>query len=544
MTNNADNSTPSQPSQNGARLATLHRYMRALDRGDAATVAAILRAAETDAALERMIFTANSAYLDQEYPESTLLAERETPSPDGEAMWTAVPYLEAPVLSAPAMSRLVARPRPAVLRWASALAAALVVSLLLGSYFILFASHGAPDSSKSVTVGRTVPPYPSAGPSPSATVTTHVAPFVVAGTQNGYVIALRTDTGAVVWRWGGHQTIDDLVGSGDVVYVTSDPASPQTSNAPAVLTALRVSDGSKLWQATEPQLQGYSTYMALDGDALVVAAHNGNGTVYGFDARSGRLQWTYPGNGFREGLLITATGGIAYIDGINRGFIALNDHTGKRLWTYDKGDGPASTEGPNGPAIVAGSGGIVYYYFDEGAGPISLSTPLIVTFDAATGTVRETLTWDQTGDPLLVTPDGTAYTTQDNQLCALHITGAVPLWCTSAIDVGVALSLNLLLADAANVLCYSQIANNGVIANNGNPLVVGALDNTTGMPLWAWQSPASTSMSLVGDKDRLYLATGVGLYAFQASTGKLLWHALATTSLSTNGIAIEPVLAG
>ena len=158
MTNNADSATPSQPSQDGAQLATLHRYLRALDRGDAATVAAILRAAGTDAALERMIFTANSAYLDQEYPEPTRLGERETPSPDGEAVWTAVPYLEAPVLPAPAMSRPVARARPAVLRWTSALAAVLVVSLLLGSYFLLFASHGAPDSSRSVTVGSPVPP--------------------------------------------------------------------------------------------------------------------------------------------------------------------------------------------------------------------------------------------------------------------------------------------------------------------------------------------------------------------------------------------------
>ena len=535
MTNNADSATPSQPSQDGAQLATLHRYLRALDRGDAATVAAILRAAGTDAALERMIFTANSAYLDQEYPEPTRLGERETPSPDGEAVWTAVPYLEAPVLPAPAMSRPVAGARPAVLRWTSTLAAALVVSLLLGSYFLLFASHGAPDSSRSVTVGSPVP-Y-------SATATTPADPFIVAGTQNGYVIALRTDTGAVVWRWGGDQIVENLVSSGDVVYVTSYSASLSASNAPAVLTALRMSDGSKLWQRTEPQLQGYSTYMAVDGGALVVAARDGNDTVYGFDAHSGRLQWTYPGNGFRQGLLITATGGIAYIDGINRGFIALDDQTGKRLWTYDKGNEPAITTGPNGPTIVAGSGGLVYYYEEE-AWPIPLSTPSIVTFEAATDTIRETLTWDQTGDPLLVTPDGTAYTDQNNRLCALHIAGAAPLWCTSAIDVGVALSLNLRLAGAANVLCYSQIANNGVIADNGNPLVVGALDNTTGMPLWAWQSPASASMSLAGDKDRLYLATSEGLYAFQASTGKLLWHALATTSLSNNDIAIEPVLAG
>ena len=234
-------------------------------------------------------------------------------------------------------------------------------------------------------------------------------PFIVAGTQNGYVIALRTDTGAVVWRWGGDQIVEDLVSSGDVVYVTSYSASLSASNAPAVLTALRMSDGSKLWQRTEPQLQGYSTYMAVDGGALVVAARDGNDTVYGFDAHSGRLQWTYPGNGFRQGLLITATGGIAYIDGINRGFIALDDQTGKRLWTYDKGNEPAITTGPNGPTIVAGSGGLVYYYEEE-AWPIPLSTPSIVTFEAATDTVRETLTWDQTGDPLLVTPDGTAYT--------------------------------------------------------------------------------------------------------------------------------------
>ena len=369
---------------------------------------------------------------------------------------------------------------------------------------------------------------------------TYAGPVILVGTQDGSVIASRLDTGAVVWQWGGRQTVDALVSSADIVYVTAHPVSLLRGNINLTrLTARRLRDGTQLWQVTEPQLQGY-TVMALDGNALVVASNYGDGTVYGLDARSGQARWTSMNTASRTGLLIDATGGLAYIDGISQGFTALDDRTGKTVWTYRGAAGPAVTAGTNGPTIVPASGGqLVYYYLFDLVSQYAPSTPAIVTFDAATGRVRATLPWGRTGRPLWVTPDGTAYTARNNQLCALQIAGAVPLWCAPSIDAGTNFSLRL--ARASGILFYSRITNGAI---SGSPVEVGALDNATGRPLWTWQGPASlysasNSMSLADGHGAVYLATRHGLYAFQASTGTLLWHTLASHDLSF----IQPALA-
>jgi hypothetical protein len=74
--------------------------------------------------------------------------------------------------------------------------------------------------------------------------TAYAWPVLLAGTQDGSVVALRMDTGAVVWHWGSHQSVDTLVRTADMVYVTSHPTPATTSKTDPLtrLTALRERD--------------------------------------------------------------------------------------------------------------------------------------------------------------------------------------------------------------------------------------------------------------------------------------------------------------
>jgi outer membrane protein assembly factor BamB len=299
--------------------------------------------------------------------------------------------------------------------------------------------------------------------------------------------------------------------------------------------------------------------MDLDGDTLVAASSDGDGTVYALDAQTGRIRWTQPGvggtkqcgytEGTMENRLTTATRGITYIvysscdpatNVFYGGFDAYNTLSGKLLWQDNLGSGPATGQGNSGPSVVAGSGELAYYYNFDIVGVYPPSASMVLAISTATGAVQQRLTQGDIGSPLLVSAAGIVYSTKDNQLCAFHVAGGERLWCNASMT-GLDQffpGASFRLVPTSSALLFSQVTAN-------DHAEVGALDNATGRQIWSWQGPSALysgsldAMSLAGDKDRLYLSTREGLYTFQASTGKL-WHALATTDLSY----IEPVLAG
>jgi outer membrane protein assembly factor BamB len=521
----------------------MRRYLTALYRGDFNTIAHILALAEREPELERVLLAAHDAYLrrhnlavtpDDAAHARDLVLQR-VGSPPSAAVGV-LPHRPAASRSAPVLARAEdavlplddnsaprtppASPPPA--RRSRSLGAqldfaatVLLVVVLLAGFFALYAGHG-------VTQRRTPVVH---GPN-----TSYAGPVLLAGTQGGSVVALRADSGAVVWSWGSHQTVDALVRSANVVYVTSHPATSSGVDPATRLTALRVRDGTQAWQTTEPQLQGY-TYMSLDGNTLLVASNYGDGTVYALDAGTGRTRWTYTNTNSRQDILVTAGGGIAYMAGISQGFTALDDRTGHFLWTFDR-SGVIASLGNNGPSIVpASSGGLVYYYYFDLVSAYGSDTPAVVTLDAASGVVRNTLIVGQIGHPVLVTPAGIAYTGNNGQLCVLRVAGAARLWCDAAIDPTSNVSLRL--APTSGGLFYSLIVGD----SNGDPVEVGSLNPATGAPRWTWHGPsnlasASNAMSLVAGSGDLYLTTGQGVYAFNSSNGHLLWHVLPTADFS------------
>jgi outer membrane protein assembly factor BamB len=425
----------------------------------------------------------------------------------------------------------------------------LALVAVLSGFIAVFTSRGVSGPFQ----GTPTPPHVGATDEPT------VAPgdtMIIAGTEQGHVFAMRTDTGAVVWHWNGG-ALDTFVGSATTVYIASHPG--VNDGDTSVLTALRVTTGAQLWQVRAPHLAGY-TYMALDGTTLVAASNDGDGTVYALNAQTGRIRWTQPGVGGTkqcgytlgalEDRLITSTQGVTYIiysscdpatNVFYDGFEAYTTLSGKLLWQENLGSQPAETLGDNGPSVVAGSGGLAYYYNFDLVSVYPPSTSMVLAFTTATGAVQQRLTQGDIGVPLLVTAAGIVYATTGNQLCKFHIAGGERLWCNASMTglKQFAPGASFRLIPTSSALLFSQVTAN-------DHAEVGALDNATGRQIWSWQgtyalySGSLNAMSLAGDKDRLYLSTREGLYTFQTSTGKLLWHALATTDFSY----IEPVLAG
>lgn len=468
----------------------LRHYMHALESSDVDAVARIVHLAETDEALERMVLVANDAYLEHLATGS----KADTTSATDRVGTTLLPQTPYTVPLTPPTTA----PHHRRQRWPGTLVAALLVIALLSGFFALYSGHAI------------------FGP-----FTNHLTPdystIIVARRAPGHVYSLHTSTGAVIWNWSD-TVIKSIIRSNDTVYVASF-RSNNHGGGTSLVTALRASNGAKLWEVATSHLAGYIS-MALDSNTLVVDSLDGDGTVYGLSAHSGSVLWTQPATSGLRGRLITAANGLVYTAN-NRGFSAYDIHSGKLFWTYTA-DLVLSTSA-NGPAIIAGSGGLVYFY----------QYSVLNTLDATTGAFRQRLTTTQIGNPVLVTSDGITFTAKEPQLCAFRIAGAAQLWCTDKID---GTDASLRLVPSPQYLLYSRIVDGKV--------EVGALDGSTGSQLWSWHGIADRvsvidAMSLAGANGVLFLTTFHGIYAFDMATGTVLWHALSSIDLSY----VQPALA-
>lgn len=148
-----------------------------------------------------------------------------------------------------------------------------------------------------------------------------------------------------------------------------------TLDSQLVLTAVKVTDGEKLWSMPLPvskELSVASIGLAFDNNALY--AVSGDGNIYAIDAKGKKL-WQKNTGAILRSAPIVANGQI-YVSSGNNDLFALSTKDGATLWTYKSIETPTNLMGMGQAAVYKNT---VIVPFSSGE---------IIAFDAKTGQVR------------------------------------------------------------------------------------------------------------------------------------------------------------
>jgi outer membrane protein assembly factor BamB len=119
--------------------------------------------------------------------------------------------------------------------------------------------------------------------------------------------------------------------------------------------ALDADTGKSVWRTNTSRVAPYGKGGFFSSPAIAfgnVYAARDDGTVYGFDERTGKVSWSFPTGNFVYGspsvAHVPGTPPSVYIGSYDKHFYALDALTGKQEWKFDVG-GPVP-----GTAIVVG----------------------------------------------------------------------------------------------------------------------------------------------------------------------------------------------
>lgn len=345
------------------------------------------------------------------------------------------------------------------------------------------------------------------------------APLVVVGSQDGTVLALDADTGAHVWRYPMHHEVDMLLYDRDTIYVAVHASPHSDSEQPAQIISLKAHDGKLLWQKQEITLAGY-TKIAVDSNILFASSSMGKGAVCAFDALTCLPAWIYPNMFGRVQMLVHAYASKVYINGIPRGFAALDGTNGRLLWSFDHGSNPALL-------VASDMHAYAYGMYAEGK--------QVVTVDISTGIHTTSLALDPQ-DKVLAIAKGIAYVARNGYIYALRIHDSVQIWCTPSQVLSDDQTNHLMVSNAQVCLSQHTLAYSSVELVP-HKITVGAVDVQTGAVLWQWRSndslaSASNAVGLASGHKHIYLTTEQGIFTFHERDGRLLWRAIPDIDLS------------
>jgi len=172
------------------------------------------------------------------------------------------------------------------------------------------------------------------------------------GSTDGYIYALKQDTGAVTWRTSVHDNLTDSTPTleGQVLFAAAHSTA---------LEALNAHNGQVYWQfETHEKIQ--APPLAVNGRVFLASRT----TAWALEATSGRLLWKFHRGveGWPTSATPTIMGNVLYI-GLGSGtqFWALNVANGQVLWSFDTGDRITSTAlVANNTVYVATWHGVIY----------------------------------------------------------------------------------------------------------------------------------------------------------------------------------------
>ena len=545
-------------------VSALYRYTQSLESGDLAGVADILRRAEQDPVLERLLLEINEVYQEADASPvspaelahvqdflTPLLVEQETnlkvngtgPQVEQKLMLSGWQHdsqerrpeiMKDSINTAPTAEDSPLQDdsnRPAHLpvrkrrltHFMQMLAATLVVGALLAGFLTLLGSRhpGMPGTSD--------------GPVSNA------SSVVALNSSGGTVYALRPLDGTVLWQYATG-IVDTTVGSDTSLAVLNHVVYFAVRGR---VFAFQDMTGKLLWQqdvlSASAHVFGSTTYtFAQDGNILLVHLANNYGeganVLFALHATTGSILWQYDMN--FENLMI-ASHGIVYIttsdaSGSNGMLRALRVTDGKELWNYNK---------PITVVNILAIGKVLYLQADVYLPPVSNYANVqesLIALNALTGAFMWSKPLQNTnlevmgGDMgLILSENGGPVLYNGYQFCDYGSDGA-QLWCSHDFAPRQAHTGALIpnfYAPAGQVLATLRI----VIGKTSFYLKLEALSLKTGKTLWdaiptftkgthSHVSEGYIGALISGDSKTIYAVAGLDVYAYNASNGQILWH--------------------
>jgi outer membrane protein assembly factor BamB len=157
------------------------------------------------------------------------------------------------------------------------------------------------------------------------------------------ILALDPKSGATLWRSDLFDALGSLAVYNGVVYAGSNSVQAVT------FEALDAETGHTIWQAHDPVRFRFSR-PAYDPATQTMLAGAENGQVFAYDARTGKLRWSFWTDGALESDL-QVQDGIVYVTSQNGTLYAIDVATGRLLTNFIPGtsvftyDPPLVTKG-------------------------------------------------------------------------------------------------------------------------------------------------------------------------------------------------------
>jgi outer membrane protein assembly factor BamB len=302
-------------------------------------------------------------------------------------------------------------------------------------------------------------------------------------TNDGRLLAIEARRGKVVWSLptGRCAAASPALSRFTVyaVFLNKPPCNASGDQLDGLLVALRTRDGKERWRFS----LGPSETSPLVAEGRVYVG-DWRGKIYALDEHTGRLLWTYETGGAVKGALAYAAGRV-FAGSYDHHVYCLDAKTGRRIW-----QGSAQQRlGPQGTfySTPALSYGRVY---------IGSTDRKVYSFGASTGKVR----WSQsTGDYVYSSPavwrQLVLIGSHDKHLYAFDAATGDVHW----------------KFDAHGKISGSPTVLDGVVYFSTLNRKTFALDAKTGRLVWTWND--GQYAGVIGGRQRLYLVGVTRIYA-------------------------------
>lgn len=488
-----------------AREKDLFLCTSALDDGEIEALAYIWQKATYDAELERQLLDIEAAY---EHEKSVAVAIKELEY-DQRSIILNDPEATHTSLKMPQLNGLRPNSHRSSSSFAGKLVAILVVSLLLGSFWLLIASR---QHSTNMASG--------------GTPVSHTLPIVIVPNGNdGTIHALRIGNGTQLWQYRtGHPiTGPTIVVQKDRVYALSDDGH---------VYAFRLEDGTLLWQHTfkisRPVGEDQVRLLASDNFVAVGFAqtsadlgNSGHGFVAALQATNGALLWQYqvPAN-YEKNPLVDVVGDTIYItETSSSGNITKALKAENRTLLWQNNQHPLLPPVWDGTGTLVALNGVLYGYSSGGLEALNAQNGELIWQQKAS---RD----GDTPGGMLVAGDERLFLATPNLFCAYRMTNGEQLWCTHAKAPS---STSNIFEEFEGLIYMNGVAYVGRgIFNAPNEFQIEAWDGASGRLLWKWPSQSllspDSSWTFSGGQGVLFIpGANSGLYAIRGMDGRQLW---------------------